>query len=131
MMRGPGDRSRSMALALLLVCVGAVSYEPPPIPVESEGEFSFVLADAAVASALPALSWTIALDRSAGTSPKHGQGREQASAPDLALVPFAPRDPRAPSSRPHQSGAALLGLLTAPANAPPGFLSDDGLSGRP
>lgn len=131
MMRGPGDRSRSIALALLLVCVRAVSYEPPPIPVESEGEFSFVLADASVASALPAFSWTIALDRSAGTSAKHGRRRVQASAPDLPLVPSAPRDRRAPSSRPHQSGAALLGLLTAPANAPPGFLSDDGLSGRP
>jgi hypothetical protein len=119
-MRGPAGRTRSMALALFLMCVGAVRHEAPPIPVASEGAASLVLAESPLASALPASAWTVALDRATGTPPKLGRRRVQPSAPVLPVVAVTRGPVLAASTSTPPSGASLLGLPTAPANAPPG-----------
>lgn len=129
-MRGSVPRTRWMALTLLLACLGAAIREAPPIQVEAEGKTSFgvslVLYDAPASSAHPGSSTWGGLSGSAidGTS---------GAPPRLARRPaIPPREPSSglllrPNATPHRidlrqgGGASLLGLPTAPANAPPGL----------
>ena len=119
-MRGPTLRTRSRALALLLACAGALSYGMSPIPFGSAGEASVVLQVATTSLALPAPSWTAAVESTSGSSPD--KERRHLGAPGSA--PFAPTartiHPPGAVAPPSPSGSALLGLLFAPANAPPG-----------
>jgi len=111
-------RPRFMVLVLLALCAGGLSVEAPS-PEGPRGGAQLVLADRGYATALPAPTWTVAVE--VGGSPPPRVARRAAVAPP----PQAPIHGRAPArgsdaDRPAlRSGAFLLGLLAAPANAPP------------
>jgi hypothetical protein len=118
-MRGPTLRTRSRTLALVLVCVGALSYDMPPAPTGSAGEVAVVLQVATTSLALPAPSWTAAVENTSGSSPD--KERRHLKAPDSARTGPTGRAIHRPAAvaPPSSSGSALLGLPFAPANAPP------------
>lgn len=118
-MRGPKLRTRSLALVLLLVCAGALSYEMPPIPSGSAGGASLVVQVGTTTAAMPAPTWTVAVDRGSGFSPGPFRALRRIGSPETFGAPVDARPPAAPVEPPHISGTALLGLLFAPANAPP------------
>jgi len=118
-MRGPKTRNRSLALVLLLVCAGARSYEMPPIPSGSTGGASLVVQVDTTTAAMPAPTWTVAVDCGNGFSPGPSRPFPRAGSSDTFDGSVDPRPPTVPAAPPRTSGTALLGLLFAPANAPP------------
>jgi hypothetical protein len=88
-------------------------------PHGSAGEVSVVLQVATTSLALPAPSWTAAVESTSGSSPD--KERRHLSAPDSAPLGLTGRAIHRPDAvaPPSPSGSALLGLPFAPANAPP------------
>jgi hypothetical protein len=118
-MRGPKIRTRFLALVLLLVCTGALSYETPPVPSGSAGGASLVVQVATTTAAIPASTWSVAVERGGGFSPGTLRPFQRAGWSNTFDPPIDARPPTAPVAPPHISGSALLGLFFAPANAPP------------
>lgn len=117
-MRGPGSRPCFMVLTLLTLCVGALSLDAPR-PDGPAGGAQLVLSDARAPSALPAPTWTIAIEVGGSPPPRVARRAAVAPPPQASVTGRAPArgsDADRPALR---SGAFLLGLRAAPANAPP------------
>jgi hypothetical protein len=118
MMGRSGTWPRLVVLALLGLCVGGLSVEAPSTAGPA-GAAQLVLADAGAPSALPAPTWTVAIEVGGGPPPRVARRSAAAPPPPAAISGDAPArgsDADRPGLR---SGAFLLGLLAAPANAPP------------
>ena len=118
-MRATLIRTRGTALALLLIGAGAFAFPTPSALPGPEGGARLVLQDGVPGTAAPTSTWANAAESGESSSPppeRHAQRAHRlAQLPAGALV-GGPSDPNLPVAR---SGAALLGLLAAPANAPP------------
>lgn len=119
-MRGPAPRIRWTVLTLLLAGVGAFVYPSPPARDVTGGEAALVLASGTERAALPAPSWTLLPDPS--TELLAPRARRTTGTPPRIRIPLdgaVAGHPTPGPGLPRRSSASLLGLLAAPANAPP------------
>ncbi|MEX2470864.1 MAG: hypothetical protein WEA34_01695 [Gemmatimonadota bacterium] len=118
-MTEPLRRTRGAALALFFIGAGALAFSAPSALPGPDGGARLVLQDGVPGTAAPTSTWASAAESGDSSSPPpERQGNAAGRRPQLrtgALV----RGPSDPELMAIRSGAALLGLLAAPANAPP------------
>jgi hypothetical protein len=104
-------------MTLLVTCVMALWPTLLPIQDGSEGGVALVLTDTGIPSALPAPIGAETFDAAGGSEPT--RDRPADGDPRFRDAPAGVSSP--PPAEHHRvvSGSALLGLLAAPANAPP------------
>lgn len=111
--------ARGAALALFFIGVGAFASPAPSPHAGPDGGARLVLQDVVPGTAAPTSTWySIAESGDSSSPPPERHGDPAGRRPQLrtgALV----RGPSDPELMVIRSGAALLGLLAAPANAPP------------
>lgn len=108
-----------MVLTLLTLCVGALSLDAPPAPNGTPGGAAVVQSDARMPSALPAPTWTVAIDAGGRPPPRVTRRTGDIPPPQPSLAAHAPAPGSYADGPRLRSGAFLLGLRAAPANAPP------------
>ncbi len=108
-----------MALALLTLCVGALLHVTPPTLAATDAGPRVVLQSGPAAAALPGSSMAGAAESGESTTPtpprRHGTPTTRHDVSARTLL----HGPTGPEVTPRRSGASLLGLDSAPANAPP------------
>lgn len=112
-------RARGAALALVFIGVGALAFPAPSPHPGPDGGARLVLQDVVPGTAAPTSTWYSTAESGDSSSPppeRHGNRACQRPQLHAGALVRGPSDPELMIIR---SGAALLGLLAAPANAPP------------
>lgn len=112
-------RTRGAALALFFIGAGVLALAAPSAQPGPAGGARLVLQDVVPGTAAPTSTWASVAESGDSSSPRperDGNRVGRRAQPRTGALVRGPSDPELMVLR---SGAALLGLLTAPANAPP------------
>lgn len=112
-------RTRGAALALLFIGAGALAFPAPSAHPGPDGGARLVLQDVVPGTAAPTYTWHSAAESGDSSSPPTQRHAGRAGRRPQLRAEALVRGPSDPELRVIRSGAALLGLLAAPANAPP------------
>ncbi len=112
-------RTRGTALALLLIGAGALAFPTPSALPGPDGGARLVLQGGVPSTAAPTSTWASAAESGDSSSPTPERHTGRAGRHPQLRAGALLRGPSNPDLLVIRSGAALLGLLAAPANAPP------------
>jgi hypothetical protein len=112
-------RTVGTALALLFIGAGALAFPAPSALSGPDGGERLVLQGGVPGTAAPTSTWASAAESGGSSSPAPERHADRAGRLAALRTGALVRGPSDPDLRVIRSGAALLGLLAAPANAPP------------
>ncbi len=112
-------RTRGAALALFFISAGVLAFPAPSAHQGPAGGARLVLQDVVPGTAAPTSTWASVAESGDSSSPQPERDGSRAGRRAPLHTGALVRGPSDPELMVIRSGAALLGLLTAPANAPP------------